>query len=180
MMKRATFAILAAALAFPASAQIGASGFLTYIQNGSSYDYTIHLSNTGTTSIGTLWYSWIPGADFMSATPTNISAPTGWTGQAVNGGSNDGYSIEFVANSNLLGSGQSSSSFTFTSTETPADLSANSPYSPFLPTGTSYVYEGGPFQGQFESIVINPQPAPEPLTVLALAPALLLMRRKRK
>ena len=43
------------------------------------YDYSITLNDTGTTTMGTFWFSWIPGTGFLSATPTDITSPTGWT-----------------------------------------------------------------------------------------------------
>ena len=35
-------------------------------------DYSITLNNTGTTTIGTFWFGWVPGAGFLSAAPTDI------------------------------------------------------------------------------------------------------------
>src|ERR1700688_2789545 len=37
-------------------------------------DYSITLNNTGTTTIGTFWFAWVPGAGFLSATPTDIGS----------------------------------------------------------------------------------------------------------
>ncbi|MFI5385253.1 MAG: hypothetical protein ACHQ50_03945 [Fimbriimonadales bacterium] len=179
-MKKAIVAVIAAMCAFPAVAQINATGFITYVPNSSNFDYTITLNNTGTTTIGTLWYSWVPGVDFMSALPTNLSAPAGWVGSVQGGSLGDGYSTEFVASgpASYLNAGLTLSGFKFTSSETPAQLAATSPISPFLPTGTTFVYDGAPLIGLSHQFVITP--VPEPVTLLVLAPALLLMRRRNR
>src|SRR5579864_2966583 len=142
-MKRVILAILAAAVTIPALAQTNASGFITYAGVG-PYAYNITLNDTGSTKIGTLWYSWVPGGDFMNVLPTNISAPTGWTFSVQgSGGSSDGYSIQYVANAGSeIGVGQSLSGFKFTSSNTPTDLNGNSQYFNHPPVGTSFVYEG--------------------------------------
>ena len=50
------------------------------------FQYHLTLNNTGTTSIGTFWFSWIPGAGFMGVSPTNVMSPAGWTDTVTNGG----------------------------------------------------------------------------------------------
>lgn len=180
MIKRAFVGLVACAFVLPAAAQtIDANGSINWVQNGASYDYTITLNNTGTSTIGTFWYSWVPGYDFMSLVPTNIAAPTGWSFAVQGGFPGDGYSIEYVANPTArLAAGTSSSAFKFTSTETPAQLNANSPFFPFNPTSTSFVYDGNPEVGLQKEFVVTP--VPEPITMLVLTPAILLMRRRRK
>src|SRR5579871_3126942 len=51
------------------------------------YDYDLTLNNTGTTDIGTFWFAWIPGANFMTVTPTDIVSPAGWTATVIAGAS---------------------------------------------------------------------------------------------
>src|SRR5258708_3991709 len=48
---------------------------------GGGYNYTITLNNTAasTSPIGTFWYSWIPGEDFLPSSPTSVQPPTGLT-----------------------------------------------------------------------------------------------------
>jgi len=111
-----------------------------------SYQYTATLTDTGTTPIGTYWLAWIPGKDYLDIPPTNIIAPAGWTAAVTNGGSGDGYAIQFKAttSSSDLQPGDSLS-FGFTSMETPAQLSGNSSFYPSTPETTSFVYMGAPF-----------------------------------
>ena len=181
MIKRVSLAILAAAVVIPANAQTtSATGFITYSQVGSSYNYDITIHNTGTTSIDALWYSWIPGYDFMTVLPTNMSGPAGWTETATRDsspflGAGDGYSVQYTGGT--LAAGATLGGFLFTSTETPAQLAATSPIFP-VPTGESYVYSGAVEQSSFGTLIINP--VPEPVTALALAPALLLMLRRKR
>jgi len=152
---------------------------MTYAPDGSNFDYNIFLHNTGSNTIDVLWYSWIPGGDFMTVMPTNIVAPTGWTGSVQGGGAGDGYSVQYVTSSSPLGGGSTLSGFKFTSSETPAELTANSPiFGGIYQTGISYVYQGAAQNSNFGVLVINP--VPEPITLCALAPALMLMRRRRR
>ncbi len=65
-------------LTAPASAGLSASGVMTATPDGANWDYTITLTDTGTTTIGTFWYSWIPGQGYLPSLPTNFSAPAGW------------------------------------------------------------------------------------------------------
>ena len=44
------------------------------------YNYDVTVTNTGTTTIGTFWFAWIPGYDLLPHAPTSIASPTGWTG----------------------------------------------------------------------------------------------------
>ena len=50
------------------------------------FQYDLTLNNTGTTTIGTFWFSWIPGAGFMGVSPTNVMSPAGWTDTLTNTG----------------------------------------------------------------------------------------------
>src|ERR1700678_1804042 len=88
---------------------------------GGTFAYTITLENTGATTIGTFWNAWVPGEDFMAVSPTNIISPTGWTANITNGGSDDGFAIQWVASSNLL-QPDNSDTFTFDSTVTPTAM----------------------------------------------------------
>jgi hypothetical protein len=111
-----------------------------------TFDYTVTLNDTGTTSIGTYWFAWVPGKDFLDVSPTNIVLPAGWKEAITNGGASDGFAIQFEATTPAsdLQSG-ASLSFGFTSTETPAQLAGTSSFYPTIPETTSFVYEGAPF-----------------------------------
>jgi hypothetical protein len=131
-------------------------------------DYSVTLNNTGTTTIGTFWFGWVPGAGFLSATPTDIGSPAGWTEMTTNSGA----AIQWVT-STPLAAGSSLSGFTFHSTETPAQL-----LSAFTGTGTgsgdpqstSFVYSGAPLVGPGDQFVATPAASavaatPEPSTL---------------
>ena len=123
-----------------------ASATISGLLTDGSYQYSATLDDIGTTTIGTFWFAWIPGQDYLDTPPTNIVKPAGWTALITNGGAGDGYAIQFKATSSAfdLQSGHSLSGFGFTSTETPAQLSGNSPFYP-TPETTSFVYSGAPF-----------------------------------
>jgi len=124
-----------------------------------SYDYTIHLTDTGSTAIGTFWYGWIPGEFFLPTPATGVVAPPGWSGSQVTVGNS---SIEFVAGSVgvELSPGQSLN-FGFVSTDSPATLAGDAaPTYPTTPVGTSWLYSGGPFSDPGARIVVQSVPEP--------------------
>jgi hypothetical protein len=148
-------------LALPASAALIATGTLTDTQvSPGEYQYNLTLHNTGTTTIGTFWFSWVPGLNFMSATPTSITSPTGWTENVTTG---PGSAIEWTAGSSLLAAGSSLTGFSFQSTETPAQLAgfAAPPYQTF-PVTTTFVYIGAPLTDPGYQFVV-PVPSAVPL-----------------
>src|SRR5689334_20687895 len=79
-------------------ASITPSGVFTSTPNGANFDYTITVTNSSssTSPIGTFWYAWIPGYDYLATTPISVTPPTGWTKTVTHGGPSDGYGIEFV------------------------------------------------------------------------------------
>jgi hypothetical protein len=103
------------------------------------YQYNITLNNTGAGPIGVYWFSWVPGAGFLSAKPTNVMSPSGWTDQVTNNGA----AILWMSSSSSLAGGGKLTGFSFDSTETPAQLAGT-----LMGTGpnagdpitTSYVY----------------------------------------
>ena len=131
------------------------------------YRYTITLKDTGTTTIGTFWFSWIPGEDFMPVKPRSVALPAGWTDMITNGGSNDGFAIQWTASSpsSDLQPGQSKV-FHFHSSARPDEVFGESTFYPTQLVTTSFVYSGGPFSDpgyEFHSSsnkVIPPAPAP--------------------
>ncbi len=81
-------------------AGITASATITATADGSNWDYAITLTNSGTSTapIGTFWFAWVPGEDFMPDSPTNVQAPTGWDVNAItHGTAPDGYAIRWEA-----------------------------------------------------------------------------------
>jgi len=132
-------AIALCAISSPLYAQLQASGTFTATQlNATTYHYEIVLKNTGTTTIGTFWFAWVPGVDYMPSAPTNINAPIYWTGSVTHGGGSDGYGIQWTTPYAVyyLPAGQTFSGFSFDSAMTPAQLTSV--------VGTSFVYIGAP------------------------------------
>jgi hypothetical protein len=146
-----------------ASSAESASGVILYEKvDATTFRYDIDLKNTGSTPIGTLWYSWIPvpSEDFMGVRPTNIAAPAGWNATVTNNGANDGFAIMFVNASGPLMPGQTLLGFSFDSTETPANLGSNSPFFPTNPIGTTFIYSAGPFSDGGVQFQIHPTDVP--------------------
>jgi hypothetical protein len=125
--------------------------------SGPEYTYTVTVDNVGSTTVGTFWFGWVPGQDYMSAQPTSISSPTGWNAQVTtaNYSGQTGYAIEWQANgaASDIQSGGSSSSFSFNSTETPAQMAADSPFDGKPETATAVVYTGGALIGNGDTLV---------------------------
>jgi hypothetical protein len=134
------------------------------------FQYDLTLNNTGTTTIGTFWFSWIPFAGFMSVSPTDVASPTGWSDVITNGGG----AIQWTTTTALLASGDSLSGFDFDSTMTPAQLAAD-----FTGMGTgsgdpitiSTVYAGEPLAGPSDVFAATAATAatPEPATTVIVA-----------
>jgi hypothetical protein len=130
------------------------------------YQYTITLKDIGTTTIGTFWFAWIPGADFMPVRPLSVALPAGWRDNITHAGSHDGFAIQWIASSpsSDLHPGQSKV-FHFRSSATPAQIFGKSTLFPTQLVTTSFVYSGMPFSDhgyEFHSssnMVIPPAPA---------------------
>jgi fermentation-respiration switch protein FrsA (DUF1100 family) len=160
--------LLAAVTALAATAH--ASGiFATATITGTEispgeYNYSITLNNTGTTTIGTYWFGWVPGEGFLTSTPTSVVSPAGWTDTVTNSGA----AVRWVTTTNLLASGDSLSGFSFDSTETPAQLLLTAPSGVGAgdPVTTSYVYIGAPLGDP--GFQLDTQLTPEPGTMLLL------------
>jgi hypothetical protein len=181
---RFPLSVLLVLTAFPfgvAHAAINATANLTTQQLGpNSYEYSITLNNTGDTNIGTYWFSWIPGYDFLTPSPTQVSSPAGWTGSIQQDGFIPGYyALEWTTNTPLA-AGQSLSGFKFDTSEPPAVLTTTSYFSPY-PISTSYVYigasEGDPGRLFNTSVTV---PEPTALAPVVLAAGLALKRCRRK
>lgn len=165
-----------------ARAAIGASATVTAQQAGpNSWNYSMSLTNTGTTAIGTYWFSWIPGYDFLPSAPTSLSAPTGWTVTTPQDGYIQPYwSIQWVNASTPLQPGQTLSGFNFTSPDAPTTVGGSSYLGSFYPVSSAYVYIGAPELDPgafFSSPVTTVTPEPATMSMLLGIPALALRRR---
>ncbi len=181
-MIRFSFVIAFVAVASAAMAQINASAKVSFVQNGPNYTYDIALTNTGTTTIGTLWYAWIPGEDYLPIPPTSTASPSGWQVAVINGtAAGFGYSLQWKVSSSaaLLPSGSTLDGFTFTTTTAPAAIFGNSTFGSHPPIDTSFVYEGVPFSGTSKVFVVNPTPEPASFAALGLGALAVLRRRTR-
>jgi hypothetical protein len=187
-MNRAIFILALTVLAAPifCFGQIAATATIsmTGVDSGNGDNkYSAVLNNTGTTTVGTFWFSWTPGQDFMHSPPVDIASPTGWTAAVTHGGGSDGYAIQWKATSapSDLASGGTLTGFTFESPDSPTALAGDSTFYPGTPVGTSFVYEGAPFSDpgdQFVATVVTPEPAS--LGLLAAGAMLILRRRVRR
>ena len=150
--------------------------------NPTTFQYDVVIHDIGTTNIGTLWMSWVPGQDYMSVSPTNVVDPAGWVDNITHAGAGDGFAIQWVANPGpAVTPGNSLSGFSFDSTETPAQLNGPSAFFGNPPTLTSFVYSGVPFSDA--GAVIVAQVSPEPVSTLLMAGGVALLGltvRKRR
>jgi hypothetical protein len=141
---------------------------------GGEYQYDLTLNNTGTTTIGTFWFAWIPGAGFLSAAPTSVVGPSGWTEALTNGNS-----AILWTTTTPLAAGGSVSGFQFISTETPTEMMGVVPSGLGAgdPVTTSFVYIQQAFGDpgyEFASTAAGGSTTPEPSTfalsmILAIA-----------
>lgn len=134
-----------------------AMGVLFYQQGaGGVFHYDIDVKDSGTTNIGTLWYGWVPGKDFLGLSPTNLAAPAGWQVHVTNTGATDGFAVQWINNSGPLAAGQTLSGFSFDSTESPAVLMGNSQFFSGTPISTTFIYGGAPFSDAGFQFNIDP------------------------
>jgi hypothetical protein len=158
---------VSALLAVPASAALLATATMTDSQiSPGKYQYDLTLNDVGTTTIGTFWFGWVPGLNFMSATPASVTSPAGWTDNLTTG---PGTAIQWLAGSNLLSPGGSLSGFSFQSTESPAQLAGfAAPPNQTFPVTTSFVYSGAPFSDTGYQFVPSVVPLPDTVSLLGL------------
>jgi hypothetical protein len=136
------------------------------------FQYDLTLNNTGTTTIGTFWFSWVPGDNFMPVSPTSITSPAGWQEFITSGGPSGGFAIQWTAKTaaNDLAAGSSLAGFDFDSTLTSAQLQAFASGNPSDPVSTAFVYNQTPFSDAGFQLTAMPATAtPEPTTILITA-----------
>jgi hypothetical protein len=146
-----------------------------------SYEYNITLHNTGDTAISSLWFGWVPFYDLLPSAPTAISSPSGWTG--VNAPDVLGVaSAQWTTTTSPLAAGQFLGGFKFDTPDSPAIIGGTSFFAGF-PVTESYVYAGPPVENGTGGVGFSaPVQTPEPgsLALLLAAPAIMMMRRKRR
>ena len=169
---------LLALLAAPTYGSLSASATISSTQLGpSSYQYSLTLTNTGTTNIGTFWFGWIPGYDLLPHHPTSFFTPAGWT--ATDAPDFFGVaSAQWVNTTAPLGPGGSLSGFGFDSPDSPTALAGTDSFG--FPIKYSYVYIGAPETDPGFLLTPTTVAAPEPGIGLVLGlPAMMLLRRRR-
>jgi hypothetical protein len=108
----------------------GVTATISAVPAGSDFDYTILLQNTGSTELNSFWYGWTTSGNNLPSDPTSAANSLGW------GNDLDRNSIKWVnSTGTALAPGQTGT-FTFVSTDTPAQITA-------LPSGESVAYVGG-------------------------------------
>jgi hypothetical protein len=121
---------------------LAAAASVSWTQQASTYTYVVDVLNTGSTTLGTFWFSWLPGASYLPTSPLSIIPTAGWAGSLV-GPEAGGYSVQWVA-TNPVAPG-TKTTFSFTSNDPPAVIFGNASAFPTTPVATSYVYIAAPF-----------------------------------
>jgi hypothetical protein len=116
--------------------------------------WTIH----GSTTVGTFWFAWVPGKDFLDTQPANGTNPTGWKDAITHGGSNDGDAIQWEASfsSTDLQQGGTLSDFSFTSSDASVAVCGDSTFYPTTQVLNSFVDSGAPFSDAGCNLVVAP------------------------
>ena len=164
--------------------QLAATATIASVPDGPNFDYTISLTNTGSSNIGTFWFAWTPPGmpteyDFLPSLPSSISQPAGWLGPPTPGF--PGYSIEYYNyTGSLIGPGQTGT-FHFTSADSPTTLQG---LTFGFPRTTSFIYAGNPEVGSTAQVnpvfVTVPEPATDALLAAALSSVGLLSVLRRQ
>ena len=191
ILTRLCFTLVGLGLASSGMAALSASATMTSTQTGpDTWHYDLTLDNTGTTQIGTFWFSWVPGGDLMASPASNISSPIYWTGVDTNLGAGDGHAVEWTVLPGYpyaLNPADVVSGFGFDSSVPPSAFAGKSPIFSTLALTTSYVYIGQAFGtptapdsgAVFDAVPPAPTPEPASLGIFGLGAGLLLMRRRR-
>jgi PEP-CTERM motif len=146
--------------ALPPTGTISASATLSDVQVGSTYDYTLTLQNTGSLGIESFWYGWTTSGNNLPSNPTTPGNSLGWANTL------DGNSIKFTGNSSDALAPNSSATFTFDSTSTPAQMTAGAAGESVAYVGPIDFTQNSPGDS---SAVFAPTAVPEPSTLGLLA-----------
>ena len=171
-------------LAFALAASLAASAVSTFaqsatatisgVQSGGVYNYTVTLFNMGNIALESFWYGWTTSGNNLPSVPTSAGNSLGWANNVA------GNSIEYVGSSLPPLNPSQAATFTFTSSSTPAQMTAGT-------AGESVAYVGGITFSQnlpgdstavFSPVLFVPEPATAGLFVLGTA-GLLAARRRR-
>ena len=160
--------LLAAGAVGTAQAQT-ASGQITLL--GGSYNYSMVVSNASSASspIGSFWFGWIPGENYLLNQLSSVGLPTGWSDNPQGGPG--AYSMQFTAlsSADYIAPG-SSETFTFTSADSPTVLASDTVnYSDDNPLTTTVAYPAGLFSSggdTFSFAVSVPEPSTWALAAL--------------
>jgi hypothetical protein len=183
----AAAAVLAAALfargASAAPIPPTASATIAETTTGSTtFHYDLNLSDDAAspTPVGTFWFAWKPGQDYMTSSPTNVTSPAGWTDIITGGGTTNGYAIQWKATSSAsdMPAGSSLSGFGFDSADAPSVEFGESAFYPTTPVLTSVAYSGAPFSDAGTTFTVSA--VPEPTLLVAALPAAMLLRRRAR
>jgi hypothetical protein len=140
----------------------GAVATISGVPVSGGFDYTILLTDTGSTPLNSFWYGWTIGNFNLPSTPSSPANMLGW-GSIVNG-----HSIEWVNSSGTALTPGNTGTFTFFSSSTPTAMTTS-------PAGQSVAYVNGIDFSQgspgSSTPVFSPAlvPAPEPSTVALFA-----------
>ncbi|MGN6369395.1 MAG: Ig-like domain-containing protein [Phycisphaerae bacterium] len=164
----------------PLAVGINASAQLTLVGTtgtgaNQTFHYSITVTNTGTTTIGTFWFSWVPGADFLPSRPITTASPVGWHAQLTGlGNPFDGTAIQWVAGTTaaLIQPGQSLSGFEFTTPDSPQVLAGNAPTNPSQKVLTAFVYIAAPEADPGMELQVTENTTTPPATPVATATTL--------
>ena len=183
----AVSALIFSSIVFATAQSIGASAYISVVgESNNVWTYDIHLSDTGATDLGTLWYAWNPGQNYLPDAPTSWSAPSGWSFVGVtHGDSGDGYGMRWDASSSgMLTPGASLDGFEFSTVDSPTVLDGFTTAPDYAGTGQlvgdSFVYAGAPFASASDNIIIQTVPSPTGIAGLSIGVFTLLLFKRRK
>ncbi len=149
----------------------------TPVSGGSQFTITLTNTSTDGSNIGTFWFSWIPGADYMQDQPTNVISPAGWSFNPTgSNNSTDGNAIQWLAGTGPLLTPGNTNTFSFVSAESLSQLESASPFKDHELETTAFVYSGATFSDAGAKIVV---PEPASASLLIGGCSILMLRRRR-
>ncbi|MBL8991538.1 MAG: hypothetical protein JNJ48_08170 [Phycisphaerae bacterium] len=161
------------------AALVGSASLTANPLGGGQFGYTATVSNTGTTTIGTFWFAWIPGQNYLPVLPTNITSPAGWTATIVGG--SGAASIRWAASSaaSFINPGASLGGFGFNAFITPQAMDGFAQNFPTQRMATSFFYSAGPFSDSGFQFIASVVPSPAGAAAVGLLLPAACLRRRR-